>query len=380
MNVKHPGIIQDDTHVGFGDTGATYDTFIGVPLTPLNILLFKSIGVATVLQAAAFYLTWHLKPSLSQNRRGMAWVLSLYCAITLLSLFVFEIGHIRTPIFSHLGLDSETLGLAPEATVFSYFAPTFHAWVQKSAYHYPGSLAWKNTFWQGIGHIMALPIFSLAPNKPTSLYSPDAHRYLGGGGRLLISLENFPRESATSSISVGYFTAYCIVDLILGRIHYPKYVDLLSGYFHHFMYLGLVQRLALQEKISLFNVCGSPLELSTIFLASGMIWPERRSDVWFPVSFFLCRILFVIAILHEVQFNMAIPTGGTSVYALALAIHVYWFWKYFQGVKRRKMRKEKEEGKEGGHKETGKDKTTSSTAVRKTIQLRATSTSAKAKK
>lgn len=114
-----------------------------------------------------------------------------------------------------------------------------------------------------------------------------------------------------------------------------------------------------------------------------MIWPERRSDVWFPLSFFLCRILFVIVILHEVHFNMAIPTGGTSVYALALAVHVYWFWKYLQGVKRRKMRKEKEErsthGKEGGH-EIGKDKSTSSTAVRTTIQLRAMSTSAKAKK
>lgn len=110
-----------------------------------------------------------------------------------------------------------------------------------------------------------------------------------------------------------------------------------------------------------------------------MIWPERRSDVWFPVSFFLCRILFVTAILHEVQFNMAIPTGGTSVYALALSIHVYWFWKYFQGVKRRKLRKEKEEGEDGGHKESaGKDKTASSaTAVRKTIQLRAMSTSKK---
>lgn len=122
------------------------------------------------------------------------------------------------------------------------------------------------------------------------------------------------------------------------------------------------------------------LLVSTIFLASGMIWPEWRNELWFLVSFFLCRILFVIAILHEGQFNIASPTGSTSVYALALAVHVYWFWKYFQGVKRRTMRKEKEEGKDGGHKETGKDKATSSTAVRKTIHLRAMSTSAKSKK
>lgn len=105
-----------------------------------------------------------------------------------------------------------------------------------------------------------------------------------------------------------------------------------------------------------------------------MIWPERRSDLWFPITFFTSRILFVTAILHEVQFNMPIPYGGTSVYALALSIHVYWFWKYFQSVKRRRMRQDKAfvQGKDigGGQiKETGKKKTTATTTARKPIQL-----------
>ncbi|KAF9295517.1 hypothetical protein BGZ74_010778 [Mortierella antarctica] len=386
MDIKYPGIIQDATHNG--EIGGTlkYNTFIGVPLTPLNVLFFKSISVSMVLQIAAFYLMWYLKPSLSQNRRGLAWVLSLFCSVTLLLLFVFEVGYIRTPIFTHLGIDSETLGLAPDATVFSYFAPTFHAWVQNSASrHYPGSLAWMSTFWQGIEQVMALPVFSIAPNKPTPLFTPDAHPYFGGGKRLLISLENFPRESVTSSMSVGYFIAYCILDLILGGLHYPKYVDPLSGYFHHLIYMGLVMRLVSEEKISLFNVCGSPLELSTVFLSSGMIWPERRSDLWFPVTFFTSRILFVIAILHEVQFNMPIPYGGTSVYALALMLHIYWFWKYFQSVKRKRMQQDKKAGFSamrgediggGQNKKAGKETTTTSTtttAIRETVQLRAMS-------
>ncbi|KAG0022217.1 hypothetical protein BGZ81_008630 [Podila clonocystis] len=376
MDFKHPGNIQNDPvhNGGFGGT-LTYGTFIGLPLTPLNVLFFKSIGVSMVLQTAAFYLMWYLKPSLSQNRRGLAWVLSFLCSVTLLSLVVFEIGYIRIPIFGHLGLDSEALGLASDATVFSYFAPTFHAWVQNSAVqNYPGSLAWVGTFWQGIGQVMTLPIFSLAPNKPTPLFSPDAYPYFGGGKRLLVSLENFPRETASSSMSVGYFIAYCFTDLILGRLHYPTYVDPLSGYFHHFMYIGLVHRLASEEKISLFNICGSPLELSTLFLSSGMIWPERRSDLWFPVTFFASRILFVAAILHEVQFNMPIPYGGTSVYTLALTLHIYWFRKYFQGVKRRRMRQDKRAEDIGGgqHKEMATTSTTTTT-VRKTIQLRAMS-------
>lgn len=288
MDIKLSGNIQDDTLHIPGEFGRTlkYDTFIGVPLTPLNILFFKSIGVGVVLQTAAFYLMWYLKPSLSQNRRGLAWVLSLFCAITLLSLFVFEIGYIRTPIFNHLGLDSETLGLAPDATVFSYFAPTFHAWVQNSAaQHYPGFLAWMNTFWQGIEQVMALPIFSLAPNKPTPLFSPDAHPYLGGGKRLLISLENFPKESAVSSVSVGYFIAYCLVDLILGRMHYPKYIDPLSGYFHHFIYMSLVYRLASEEKISLFNICGSPLERKFGFLYLFVCRQDQHTVGPHPHSF-----------------------------------------------------------------------------------------------
>lgn len=75
------------------------------------------------------------------------------------------------------------------------------------------------------------------------------------------------------------------------------------------------------------------------------MFPHLREDFWFPLTFFFCRIVFVIGVLHEVTFNVETAPGGPQVYTLALAIHVYWFQKYLKGRRRRtlKARKAKQE-------------------------------------
>jgi hypothetical protein len=61
--------------------------------------------------------------------------------------------------------------------------------------------------------LITLLIFSLAPLKPTQVSSATAPYYLGGRGRLLFSMENFPRETWFSSVLCGYFIGYCIFDI-----------------------------------------------------------------------------------------------------------------------------------------------------------------------
>ncbi|KAG0334787.1 hypothetical protein BG004_000271 [Podila humilis] len=230
-----------------------YDTFVGIPLSPYNRLFLQAICVFTPIQAVMFYLAWYLKPSLSQNRKGLAWVLSLMCAVTLLLLYVPDVGYLRLPIFSQMGYDTDKLGLAPNATLFSYFTPRFHAWVQQVHDHqHQSSSIWTELVWKGIGQTMELPIFSLAPNKRTPTgYSGNAYPFLGDGQRLFFSLENFPRGSVSSSLGVGYFVAYCLVDLVVGGLHYSQHVDPISGYFHHFIIeyiLGIGHDLARDSK------------------------------------------------------------------------------------------------------------------------------------
>ena len=89
---------------------------------------------------------------------------------------------------------------------------------------------------------------------------------LGGGGRILFSLENFPRESWFSSVIGGYFIAYCICDLLIGQLHYREHIDPASGWMHHLVYSGLVYVLATQHSLSSFLIAGGLLEgMSFIF-------------------------------------------------------------------------------------------------------------------
>ena len=67
----------------------------------------------------------------------------------------------------------------------------------------------------------------------------------GSAARLLISLESFPHESIFGAAGCGYFIGYAVAHLILGYIHYPDHVCLLSGWIHHLTYIALAWRMAL---------------------------------------------------------------------------------------------------------------------------------------
>ncbi|KAG0285974.1 hypothetical protein BGZ97_007602 [Linnemannia gamsii] len=74
---------------------------------------------------------------------------------------------------------------------------------------------------------------------------------------------------------------------------------------------------------------GTPIEVSTIFLATGHIFPTLRSDVVFATSFFLARIVYPIALLPELFLNVESRLCW-KVGTMALLVHVYWFHKFVQ--------------------------------------------------
>ncbi|KAF9294194.1 hypothetical protein BGZ88_004248 [Linnemannia elongata] len=347
--------------------------FLGLEKTPLNILFGKTIIVAFFAQFVLFYIAWWFNPSFTKNRRGLAWVLTFCSACWLLFTTSSEIGYLRTPLWSYLGWEQAGLvgpdGATTMANIFSYWLPSFHAWALQLGASSHSSLLQDMTFenlllslssiesakvllserftikvlaGQYLRWLMSLPFFSLAPLNPPQLISETAPYFLGGGGRLLLSLENFPRESVWSSLLCGYFVAYCAADLVIGRMHYPEHIDPASGYIHHLFYTWLIWQLGRHGQLSIFLICGGVLEVSTIFLASGYMYPHLREDFWFPSSFFLVRIVFVGFMLHETIFNFNTPSGGCVIYFLALLMHIFWFNKYVQGLKRRTRRAQKE--------------------------------------
>ncbi|KAG0304924.1 hypothetical protein BGZ98_004830 [Dissophora globulifera] len=334
-------------------------------MTPHNVFFGNTVVVTFFLQFAIFYSMWFFCPSLTKNRRGLAWVLTFFCAVSLLIIASFEVGYLRTTLWHILGWGQHGPGAAT-ATVFTYWIPGFHEWifqignapgtpeavtlatlkasltsVHSAKLLFSNPHTYKDLAGEYLRWFITLPIFSLAPFKPPHLISATAPYYLGGGGRILFSLENFPRETRFSSAMCGYFVGYCLGDLIIGSMHYREHVDPFSGWFHHIIYTFIIYRLCRINMLSEFLIAGAPVELSTVFLASGFMFPHLREDFWFPTTFFLVRIVYVIFMWHETVFNFPTPTGGSAIYFASLLVHIFWFSKYLKGLRRRKLRAKK---------------------------------------
>jgi hypothetical protein len=209
---------------------------------------------------------------------------------------LLEFGYVRLTIFELLGFDAVSMGLAdPEgASVFSVWLPQFLNWIQQlpsfsfNAAEAP-PLTWPMVLstllsTDGILRLCAtalqwmvsLPIFSLAPLKPTQLLNPNAFPFLGGGSRLLYSLDNYPHESVFGAIGTGYFVGYSAADLILGLIHYRDQVDPLSRWVHHIACILLAWRMAIANHLSVFAICGGPIECKLLLLLLLLLLLFRR--------------------------------------------------------------------------------------------------------
>ncbi|KAG9070844.1 hypothetical protein KI688_008385 [Linnemannia hyalina] len=379
-----------------------YETILGMEKSPINILFFQATAIFFLLQFVLFYTTWAIFPIFGKERRRLGWTLSFFCSVGFLIPSLLQFGYVRLTIYERLGLDAISLGMAdPEsATVFTVWAPQFLSWVQQlPAYAFsptevPSSLSLSlilKTLSNAEGVLrlggaalqwmVSLPIFSLAPLKPTQLFNPQAlSSYLGGGTRLLYSLENFPQESVFGAVAVAYFVGYALGDLILGFIHYPDHVDPLSGWVHHIVYILLAWRLAMVNHLWIFSICGGPLEVSTVFLAISNMFPHLESarSFWFPLTFVLARIIGHALILQEILFNYPTPSGSAELFAGSLCLHVFWIWKYYMGVRRRAHRAKKAAALEQKQKQRqAKEKVAIGTSTSssmgsegKTIQLR----------
>ncbi|KAF8924013.1 hypothetical protein BGZ58_002281 [Dissophora ornata] len=145
----------------------------------------------------------------------------------------------------------------------------------------------------------------------------------------LLSLRHFPRESDVATMYSAYFVSYLICDLLLGVIYYRAYLDPLSGWFHHLGYLSVVSNATLQKNVSTLFAIGTPIEVSTIFLASGHIFPKLRSDFLFATSFFLSRIVYPIVLIPELYLNVESRLCW-KVSLMALMVHIHWFRKFVQ--------------------------------------------------
>ncbi|PRP79950.1 hypothetical protein PROFUN_05926 [Planoprotostelium fungivorum] len=142
-----------------------------------------------------------------------------------------------------------------------------------------------------------------------------------------------------------FFQAFLISDLIIGFLSYREEVDMISGWAHHVVYLGIVE-IAIHNRLTeIFCLCFI-MELPTFVLGMGKIAPTMRSNHLFAITFFLTRIFFhaVLIVSYTLPHNRII-TGNLPpiILGLLFCLHSFWFYGCIRGfVRRAKSSKEVE--------------------------------------
>ncbi|KAG0300135.1 hypothetical protein BGZ98_009422 [Dissophora globulifera] len=238
-----------------------------------------------------------------------------------LPFYNFDINP-NTSVFSLTFLTAFVLQIAG-FYLFRHFVPRLTEPDTKSR----RGLSWVLTLFSSI--VLFTGTFALSSNiEWVPFYSAASTPVAGevGYGRTptFLSLRNFPNESDAATMYTAYFVSYLICDLLMGMIYYRAYLDPLSGWTHHLGYIAVMSNVTLQKNVSTLFAMGAPIEVSTIFLASGHIFPKLRSDFLFATSFFISRIVYPTILLPEVYLNVE-SRMCWKVCLMALTLHVHWF-------------------------------------------------------
>ncbi|KIJ95923.1 hypothetical protein K443DRAFT_108043 [Laccaria amethystina LaAM-08-1] len=166
---------------------------------------------------------------------------------------------------------------------------------------------------------------------------PFLYDYFSYGG----SVKHVRTLPMLSIAATRFFQAYLAVDLVLGSVHYPSHVHLVTGWIHHAMYIIIVELTIKRSWSHIFCLCAA-MEIPTFILGFTNLYPQLRNNVFFAVSFFLTRILFhiILGVSYLLPHNRHDTTGGSFLPACLLAIifpmHAMWFHGCIKGFQRRR--------------------------------------------
>lgn len=144
-------------------------------------------------------------------------------------------------------------------------------------------------------------------------------------------------DDRLSRFTATFFIAFLMLDLGFGMRYYPSQVQVLSGWVHHIFYLGVLAW-ALISHFTLGFCLFLPLEIPTFILAVGSLYPQRRSDWLFGLTFFITRIcyhLLLFLLVREIK-DPRLPLW--VVVAVTFWLHMYWFVMWAKGWARRRRK------------------------------------------
>jgi hypothetical protein len=137
-------------------------------------------------------------------------------------------------------------------------------------------------------------------------------------------------ENRISAFSIRFFCSYFLLDTIFMYFYYRKISNFMS-WAHHIGYL-IVMAYSLYYKISMIFLIFFPIEISTLFLASGKIWSTHRFNLIFGITFFAFRIIYHGFLVYLLLKNFdLVPHKITALGAcLSLIMHIQWWYNWFR--------------------------------------------------
>ena len=121
----------------------------------------------------------------------------------------------------------------------------------------------------------------------------------------------------------AYVSSYFATDLFLG--HLDRSLNLVTGYIHHSVYVGLVLYLQHNHQSNLIFLC-LPFEIPTLVLDLHKMYPTYNYKPAFAATFIAFRLIANAYMISKVA-----PLGQTysNIASAMLLTHVIWFTEWF---------------------------------------------------
>ncbi|KAK3250082.1 hypothetical protein CYMTET_40524 [Cymbomonas tetramitiformis] len=170
---------------------------------------------------------------------------------------------------------------------------------------------------KGYDHSWFLTLYSSTVTSFVGLYF--LHNVFQNG-----LLETIMHETEVSRFIAIFFVGYCIMDLLIGSFRYENLITYDDGWVHHFLYIGVLAWLLVNNLTTLF--CVALLEeIPIVFLGIFEVQRKKRPSIVFGVLYFIFRICF-----HTHLIYTAAPISrlvfGSGVVLLAWHTKVFRSW------------------------------------------------------
>nr|GAT60412.1 predicted protein [Mycena chlorophos] len=160
---------------------------------------------------------------------------------------------------------------------------------------------------------------------------PFVADYLKGG------IESVDGRVAFAVLVNRIFQVYLFTDLAVGAVFYRSQINLLTGWVHHIVYMGICQ-FAISHEWGWIFALSAIMELPTFLLGLGTLFPRLRSNVLFAVTFFATRIALHVLLIVTMALPAHRPQGSLApamILVFAFPMHAMWFVGCVKGFIRR---------------------------------------------